>query len=62
MSKQLYVVKLNEQTELYLKTYSAVFENCEWSSPDQAITWTTLEQAQTVASAIGNGTVGTTKP
>lgn len=62
MSKQLYVVKLNENTELYLTVFSPGYENCQWSSADQAITWTSLEDAQTVANAIGHGTVGTTKP
>lgn len=57
-----YVVKLNETTDLYLKVYAADFKNCQWGSPAEALTWSTLAQAQTVASAIGHGTVGTTKP
>jgi hypothetical protein len=57
-----YVVKLNEQTDLYLMVYSSEYENCQWAGPGEAITWSTLEQVQTVANAIGHGTVGTTKP
>lgn len=57
-----YVVKLNETTDLYLKVYAADFKNCQRGSPAEALTWSTLAQAQTVASAIGHGTVGTTKP
>ena len=62
MSKSEYVVKYSDQLYLYLKTYSEVWENCQWAGPNEAITWPTLTQAQTVSSAVGHGTVGTTKP
>ena len=62
MPKNQFVVKFNEATDLYLKVYSPVFENCQWAGVDEAIAWETLDQAETVASLIGNGTVGTTKP
>jgi len=62
MPKNQYVVKYSDTTDLYLKVYSEVWENCQWAGPNEAITWTTLEQAQTVAAAVGHGTVGTTKP
>jgi len=56
------VVKINESTDLYLKVYCPVFENCQWAGVQEAITWETLDQAETVAGLIGSGTVGTTKP
>lgn len=62
MPHTTYVVKFNESTDLYLLVYSSVWENCQWGSPNSAITWDTLGQAQSVASLIGHGTVGTTKP
>lgn len=62
MPKTLYVVKLNENTDLYLTSYAQPPEHCTWGSPEVALTWATLEQAQSVAAAIGGGTVGTTKP
>jgi len=62
MAQNQFVVKINESTDLYLKTYCPVFENCQWAGPEDAITWETLDQAETVASLIGSGTVGTTKP
>ena len=61
MPIQKYVVKINETTDLYLKVYSPTWENCQWGSPSDAITWTTLDQAQSVAAMIGHGTVGTPK-
>jgi hypothetical protein len=61
MPKQEFVVKYNEQTDLYLTSYSDP-EHCTWGSPSVALTWGTLAQAQSVAAAIGGGTVGTTKP
>lgn len=62
MPKQQFVVKLNATDELYLLVYSPVFENCQWTSADNASTWNTLAEAQAVATLIGHGTVGTTKP
>lgn len=62
MAKDLFVVKYNESTDLYLLVYCTVWENCQWTSPGNAAIWNTLAQAQNVASLIGHGTVGTTKP
>lgn len=62
MGQKQYVVKLDQATDLYLTVYSVVWENCQWGSPSSAITWTTLEQAQNVATSVGHGTLGTTKP
>ena len=62
MPQLKYVVKFNEATDLYLIVYSTVWDNCQWGSPNDAITWNTLAQAESVASLIGHGTVGTTKP
>ena len=62
MPQLKYVVKFNEATDLYLIVYSTVWENCQWGSPNDAITWSTLAQAESVAALIGHGTVGTTKP
>lgn len=62
MKTMQYVVKLNETTDLYLKVSDPDFKKCQWSSPAEALTWSTLAQAQSVAAAIGHGTVGTTKP
>ena len=52
MAQNQFVVKINESTDLYLKTYCPVFENCQWAGPEEAITWETLDQAETVASLI----------
>lgn len=62
MPQNQFVVKLNETTDLYLKVYSPVWEHCQWAGSEEAITWETLDQAETVAGLIGSGTVGTTKP
>ena len=42
MPKNQFVVKFNEATDLYLKVYSPVFENCQWAGVEEAITWSTL--------------------
>jgi len=62
MANEEFVIKLNDQTELYLKIYSPVWENCQWAGPDEAITWESLADAEEMAQNIGHGTVGTTKP
>lgn len=61
MPKTEYVVKFNENTDLYLMSYSDP-QHCTWGSPNVALTWATLPEAQSVAAQIGGGTVGTTKP
>lgn len=62
MKQDLFVVQLNETTELYLKVYTPQPEYNQWGSAEDALTWHTLEAAQNVANLIGGGTVGTTKP
>lgn len=62
MPKTLYVVKLNIETDLYLTYYSTNPEHCLWGNAQDAITWETLPEAQSVATSIGGGTVGTPKP
>lgn len=62
MPKTLYVVKYDIETDLYLLYFSSNPEHCLWGNPNEALTWETLAQAQSVAGAIGGGTVGTTKP
>lgn len=62
MPKQLYVVKFDTETDLYLLYFSSNPEHCLWGNPGDALTWETLPQANAVAAQIGGGTVGTTKP
>ena len=62
MPKQVFVVKLDEQTDLFLTYYSTDPAHCLWGSVNDALTWPTLPQAVAIANAIGGGTVGTTKP
>lgn len=64
MGNKNFVVKFNESTDLYLLTYSPNYSECTWTSADNpdVMNWNTLQDAQTMASLIGHGTVGTTKP
>lgn len=61
---QNFVVKYNDTTDLYLLTYCPDYDGCTWTSADNpnVMTWNNLQDAQSMASLIGHGTVGTTKP
>lgn len=62
MPQEEYVVKFNETTNLYLTVYHSNSDNHEWGNAEDAIKFETLGEAQSLAAAIGGGTVGTTKP
>jgi len=57
-----FVVQLNDQTELFLTVYNPNQDSCQWGNLEDAIIFSTLEEAQSLAASIGGGTVGTTKP
>lgn len=61
---QHFVVKYDQSTDLYLLSYSPDYNQCTWTSADNpdVMTWNTLSAAQTMASLIGHGTVGTVRP
>lgn len=61
MPKQLFVVQI-EGTSLYLTSYNiGVPSSSGFGNKSDAVTFTTLAEAQQVAGDIGGGTVGTPK-
>lgn len=62
MGQQTYVVRYNEQTDLYLTVFNPDYNLCQWGGVENAITFETLEDAQNIANMINSGTVGTVKP
>lgn len=64
MGQNLFVVKYNETTDLFMIHQDEQYSLCEWGGPNhpEVKTWTSLAAAQAVATAINGGTVGTTKP
>jgi hypothetical protein len=58
MPKQEFVVKLNEQTDLFLVYYSTDPAHCQWGAIHDAIKFSTIEEANVVANAIGGGSLG----
>jgi len=63
MARNLYVVKFNETTDLFMIHYDPNYSLCEWGGPNHpdVMTWETLAAAQQVAASINGGTVGTPK-
>lgn len=62
MPQKKYVVQI-EGTDMFLIGYNAQTPpESLFGNLSSAVEYDTLEEAQTVASAVGGGTVGTTKP
>lgn len=62
MPQNEFVVKYNEDTELYMTVFSPNYVFCQWGSAENALVFDTLEDAQEIATMINSGTVGTPKP
>ena len=64
MAREVFVVKYNEGTDLYMIQYNSQYSLCQWGNitNPQVMEWSTLAAAQAVAASINSGTVGTTKP
>lgn len=62
MPQQEFVVRFNETSDMYLTFYSSDLTHCLWGNLRDAIIYSTLAAAQSVAASIGGGTVGTPKP
>lgn len=59
--KDIYVI-INDNTGLYLIGYSEVSDNCLWGNSDNAITFDSLDAAQSVANTINGGGSGGIRP
>lgn len=60
-----FVVQIDENTELYLQSYTDNQDgtfSCSWGSSNTAIIFTSQGAADSVAALINGGSVGTTKP
>jgi hypothetical protein len=57
-----YVVRQSEQSDVFLAYYDEDPQRCQWGALESAMTFTTLAEAQSLAAAIGGGTVGTPRP
>jgi len=60
MPKTVYVIKLNETTELYLQSYNSD-GTCTWGDKSTAITFNTMAATEPVISLIGSGPIGVPK-
>lgn len=64
---QDYVVQFNETSNLYLTAIivdpgNETLPTYQWGNSESAIGYETLQEAKDVATGIGGGTVGTTRP
>lgn len=62
MPQNEFVVQFNEQTDLYMTVFNPEYSQCQWGNLENAITFTSLEKAQEVATMINSGTVGVPRP
>jgi hypothetical protein len=62
MPQQEKFVVFDPVTTLYLIVYTGEAGTRQWGNSKDAITFDTLVEAQNLATSIGGGTVGTTKP
>lgn len=64
MPSQKFVVKFNDQTDLYMVHYDPDYSRCEWGTLNNAqlMEWGTLAAAEAVATSINHSTIGLPKP
>lgn len=55
-------VVYNPNTGLYLVEYHELDDNHDWGSAEKAKGYATLSAAEDIATNIGSGTVGTSRP
>jgi hypothetical protein len=59
---QKFVVKFNATTELFMREYQPLKENCLWVMSEPFMEFDTLGQANLIAESINKGGVGVPKP